>query len=160
MRSLASIGFALLALVACDAQKIVKLEPGEATEADVRKEWGTPAATYEETGGNTVLEYPRQPEGQVNYAITIGADGKLVKVSQVLKESNFVKVVNGMGPEEVRRILGKPAKMQKFELKNEEVWDWRYDDNGEAKVFSATFDADRKVSATARGVDAKRTTAP
>ena len=42
----------LLALVGCDPQKIAKLEEGVAAEADVRKQFGEPHATYSEADGS------------------------------------------------------------------------------------------------------------
>ncbi len=84
---MASLLGSLLALVGCDPQKIAKLEEGVATEADVRKQFGEPHATYSEADGSKTFEYSRQPEGQVAYMITIGADGKMSALRQVLKNS-------------------------------------------------------------------------
>lgn len=48
--------------------------------------------------------------------------------------------------EEVRRSLGKPAKMMTFERKGETVWDWRWNDGGnQPMVFSVTFDLHGRV---------------
>jgi hypothetical protein len=48
----------------------------------------------------------------------------------------------------VRRLLGMPGKIQHFELQHEEVWDWRYADSTEARVFSVTFDTSGRVTST------------
>jgi outer membrane protein assembly factor BamE (lipoprotein component of BamABCDE complex) len=147
----------LLALVGCDPQKIAKLEEGVATEADVRKEFGEPHATYSEADGSKTFEYSRQPEGQVAYMITIGADGKMSALRQVLKDSEFVKIKPGMDKSEVRRLLGKPGKTAKFDLKpDEEHWDWRWLDNQQNKLFSVTFNRDGKVMASAVSDDNER----
>jgi outer membrane protein assembly factor BamE (lipoprotein component of BamABCDE complex) len=147
----------LLALVGCDPQKIAKLEEGVATEADVRKQFGEPHATYSEADGSRTFEYSRQPEGQVAYMITIGADGKMSALRQVLKDSEFAKIKPGMDKSEVRRLLGKPAKTAKFDLKpDEEHWDWRWLDNQQNKLFSVTFNRDGKVMASAVGDDNER----
>lgn len=141
---------ALLALIGCDQQRISKLEEGVATEADVRREFGEPAAVYSEADGARTLEFPRQPQGQVNYMITIGADGKMSALRQVLKPAEFAKVVAGMDKTEVRRALGKPAKTVRFDLKpDEEHWDWRWLEGQQPKLFSVTFDRDGKVMKTA-----------
>ena len=141
---------ALLALIGCDQQRISKLEEGVATEADVRREFGEPAAVYSEADGARTLEFPRQPQGQVNYMITIGADGKMSALRQVLKPAEFAKVVAGMDKTEVRRALGKPAKTVRFDLKpDEEHWEWRWLDGPQAKLFNVTFDRDGKVMAAA-----------
>ena len=142
-----------LALAACDNQRIAKLEEGVATEADVRREFGEPAAVYAEDAGARTFEYPRQPEGRRNYMITIGADGKMSALRQVLTAENFARVRNGMDQAQVRRLLGKPARAQAYPLKNEEVWDWRFLDGGQNRSFSVTFDAGGRVSAQAIGPD-------
>ncbi|MEF7613661.1 outer membrane protein assembly factor BamE [Aquincola sp. MAHUQ-54] len=132
-------------LVACDAKRIEKLEEGVATEADVRRQFGEPAAVFDESDGGRTFDYPRQPEGQVNYLITIGPDGKMSALRQVLTPRNFEKVQPGMTPDQVRRLLGRPAQQQTYALKRETVWDWRWLDGQQAKEFSVTFDADMKV---------------
>ena len=143
----------LLALLGCDAKKIAELEEGVATEADVRAKFGEPVAVYPEEGGGKTFDYPRQPEGQRNYMITIGADGKMSALRQVLTPLNFAKVTPGLDKAQVRRLLGVPAKTQVYALKNEEVWDWRYLDSQESKLFSVTFDKDGVVLATGSMLD-------
>ena len=143
------------ALVGCDVQKIAELEVGVTTEADVRAKWGEPAAVYTEPDGSKTLEYPRQPAGQVNYMLAIGVDGKLVALRQVLKPANFAKIETGWDKARVRRLLGLPAKTQRYDLKQEETWDWRFNDNNENKLFSVTFDSGGRVTATATTIDPK-----
>ena len=143
----------LVLLAACDPQRISELEEGVATEADVRARFGEPAAVYtDETGGRT-FEYPRQPAGQVNYMITVGPDGKMTALRQVLKPANFARVVAGWDKAEVRRLLGRPAKTQRYALKQTEVWDWRFAEGNEAKLFSVTFDNDGRVTGTGTALD-------
>jgi 2-polyprenyl-6-methoxyphenol hydroxylase-like FAD-dependent oxidoreductase len=156
LTALASATMTLLA--GCDAQRIEKLEEGVATEADVRAQFGEPAAVQAEADGARTFEYPRQPEGRTNYFITIGADGKMSALRQVLNARNFAKVQPGLDKAEVRRILGRPAKTTPYELKQEEVWDWRFsDDASQPKQFSVTFDANGKVLAQAVGEDPRET---
>ena len=144
---------AVLGLAACDVQKIAELEVGVTTEADLRTKWGEPAAVYLEADGSRTLEYTRQPAGQVNYMMAIGADGKLIAMRQVLKPANFAKVESGWDKTQVRRLLGAPAKVQRYDLKQEEVWDWRFADTGENKKFSVTFDTSGRVTATSTTLD-------
>jgi hypothetical protein len=154
--------FALLAgvllLAGCDQRRIARLEEGVATEADVRREFGEPAAVFAEPDGARTFEYPRQPEGQVNYFITIGADGKMSALRQVLKPTSFDKVRPGMDKSAVRRVLGRPARMQRYANRHEEIWDWRWADGQEGKLFSVTFDDDGKVLASASTLDLSRAT--
>lgn len=153
-RRVVVLGLGLTALLAgCDPQRISELEEGVATEADVRARFGQPAAIYNEENGARTFEYPRQPAGQVNYMITVGTDGKMSALRQVLKPSNFAKVETGWDKAQVRRLLGLPAKTMRYELKNEEVWDWRFADGQENKMFSVTFDNDGRVKSSATGLD-------
>ena len=145
----------VLTLFGCDSRKIAELEEGVATEADVRARFGEPAAIYDERNGDRTFEYPRQPEGQVNYMISIGPDGKMTSLRQVLKPANFAKVTPGADRIEVRRLLGRPAHRQVFDLKKEEVWDWRFADGGESRIFSVTFDSEGHVVATGSTLDPK-----
>ena len=148
------VGSAVLAwLAACDPQRISELEEGVATEADVRARFGEPVAVYADENGNRTFEYPRQPAGQVNYMITLGPDGKMSALRQVLKPANFARVVAGWDQAQVRRLLGRPAKTQRYALKQIEVWDWRFADGNEAKLFSVTFDNDGRVTGTGTAID-------
>lgn len=146
---------ALLAAMAggCDNQKIAELEEGVSTEADVRQRFGVPEATYDEAGGARTLEYPRQPEGRRNYMITIGPDGKMSALRQVLTKPNFAKVTPGLGREQVRRLLGRPARIQAYPLQQQEVWEWRWIDEGRNASYAATFDSEGRVVAAAQGPD-------
>lgn len=150
-----------LLLIGCDQRRIDKLEEGVATETDVRQQFGEPTMVTEKADGSKWLEYPRQPEGSTNYLIVIGSDGKMVSLRQLLTPENFAKVQPGMGQIEVRRLLGKPAKEQRFAMKpDEEVWDWRFIDRrvGEVrKVFSVTFDREHRVLTTATTEDSRDT---
>jgi hypothetical protein len=151
---------ALAAVSGCDQKRIAELEEGVATEADVRARFGEPAAVYTEDNGARTFEYPRQPEGQVHYMITIGRDGKMSALRQVLKDASFVKVVPGMDKAQLRRMLGRPAKTQVHGLKQEGVWDWRFrQENNDSKLFSVTLDKNGMVVSTATALD-PRTSLP
>ncbi len=138
-------------LAACDAKNISELEEGVSTEADVRERFGAPEAVWDGEDGAQIYEYNRQPEGHVNYMITIGPDGRMAALRQVLTERNFARVLPGMAMEEVRRMLGKPMKITTYDLKRETHYDWRYMDGNnqiDAKVFTAVFDPDLRVIRT------------
>ena len=158
MRVLPLLLLSAALLVACDAKRIEKLEEGVATEADVRQQFGDPVTITEKADGSKIMEYPRQPEGSTNYLITIGADGKMSALRQLLSPANFAKVQPGLAKDDVRRMLGKPAKTQRFALKpDEEIWDWRFIEAGTPKVFSVTFGTDARVMSTAVGNDPRET---
>lgn len=143
-------------LVACDSSRIEKLEEGLSTEADVRKQFGDPVTVTEKADGSKVMAYPRQPEGSTNYLITIGADGKMSALRQLLTPTNFARVRPGLSQNEVRALLGMPAKKYQFALKpDEEIWDWRFQDGQVRKVFSVTFGSDKAVLRSEIGDDSR-----
>jgi hypothetical protein len=153
----------VLGLVGCDQQRINELEEGVATEADVRARFGEPEkvwlpadmATLPQPGaaaepGARTFEYNRQPAGKVNYMITIGADGKMSALRQVLTPQTFAKVLPGMRMEQVRKMLGKPMKVTPFVLKQQTEYDWRYlVPPNTSRIFTVVFDTDLLVVSTA-----------
>ncbi|MEG0938614.1 MAG: outer membrane protein assembly factor BamE [Comamonas sp.] len=144
--ALAAAAISALALVGCDEQKIKELEEGLSTEADVRAQFGEPERVWREEDGSRTFEYNRQPAGAKNYMITIGTDGKMSALRQVLAPHVFAKIVPGMDENAVRRMLGKPAKMMTFKLKQETDWDWNYIDPPTREMqFTVTFGPDGRV---------------
>lgn len=141
-----------LLLSACDQQRISELEEGFSTEADVRAKFGEPEAVWQDAAGNRVFEYNRQPAGTQNYMITIGADGKMAALRQVLNPQTFAKITPGMLMEEVRKMLGKPMKATFFDLKGVWHYDWRYMDGpneADKKIFTVVLDRELRVRSTA-----------
>ena len=163
----AAIAMGLLSLLAgmvgCDPQRIAELEEGVATEADVRTRFGEPEKIWDAADmaslplpgsaaarGARTFEYNRQPAGNVNYMITIGSDGKMTALRQVLAPQNFAKVLPGMPMETVRKMLGKPMKVTPYALQKTTHYDWRYlNPPTTAMIFSVVFDQDLKVVSTA-----------
>ena len=151
---LAGASALLLGLAGCDQQAIKELEEGVATEADVRARFGEPEKIWDAPDGGRTFEYNRQPAGHRNYMITIGPDGKMSALRQVLTPQNFAKVQPGMMMEEVRKMLGKPARITPFELKGEVAYDWRYLESPNTHmVFTVFFDRDYRVLRTGSVVD-------
>ncbi|XQM35041.1 Lipoprotein SmpA/OmlA domain-containing protein [Cupriavidus sp. H19C3] len=183
-RRLAVMGViaALLALVGCDQRKVdealkkagetargvwdsVKpdsqlfkgIEVGRATEDDVRRQAGKPEIVWEEADGGRRLEYPRGPEGATTWMVTIGPDGTVRRIEQVLTAENFARVRPGMSKDGVRRLLGKPTRVEAFALKQEEVWGYRwYETSTERAFFNVHFDAQGVVTTTSRSDDPSR----
>ena len=152
--ALAAAAIGALALVGCDEQKIKELEEGLSTEFDVRAKFGEPERIWQEADGSHTLEYNRQPAGAKNYMITIGQDGKMSALRQVLTPQNFAKVQPGMMMEEVRKMLGKPARITPFERQGEVAYDWRYLESPNTHmVFTVFFDRDYRVLRTGSVVD-------
>ena len=151
---LAAAVVAALALVACDQQRISELEEGLSTEAEVRERFGVPDHIWDEGGGARTLEYNRQPAGQRNYMITIGPDGKMSALRQVLTPQNFALITPGMDLGEVRRRLGRPAKVTPYALSGETHHDWRFlEPPSERKMFTVVSTDGRTVARTQVGPD-------
>jgi hypothetical protein len=132
-------------LAGCDPKRISELEEGVSTEADVRARFGEPENIWDSPAGR-VFEYNRQPQGQKNYMITIGPDGKMAALRQVLTPANFAKVQPGMAMEDLRKLLGKPARRTPYPLKNETAWEWRWmQPPNSPMVFIATLNDDQRV---------------
>ena len=151
-----AIACALLALSACDPQRISELEEGLSTEVDVRDRFGVPDQVWDDGGGSRTLEYNRQPAGLRNYMITIGPDGKMSALRQVLTPENFARIIPGMGMgmDEVRRRLGKPAKVTPLALQNETHHDWRFlEPPNTTMVFTVVADRQLRVLRTQVGPD-------
>jgi SmpA / OmlA family len=147
----------LLGLAGCDQQRIIELEEGVATEADVRAKFGEPEKIWDGEGGVRIFEYNRQPSGHRNYMISIGTDGKMAALRQVLTPQNFAKVQPGMMMEDVRKMLGKPMLVVPYELKKETYYNWRYLDSGNTSmIFSAVMDSNLKVLRTESGLDPEK----
>jgi outer membrane protein assembly factor BamE (lipoprotein component of BamABCDE complex) len=143
--------FAACWLSACDPQNISELEEGVSTEADVRDRFGTPEAVWDGPDGAQIYEYNRQPAGYQNYMITIGPDGKMTALRQVLNARSFAQIQPGMMMEDVRRLLGKPMKVTPYALSRETHYDWRWRDGpneSDAKVFTVVFDDNLRVVRT------------
>ena len=151
-----SIASAALLTVGCDNQRISELEEGVATEGDVKMKFGEPEKVWDGENGARIFEYNRQPAGTTNYMITIGTDGKMTALRQVLAPHVFAQIQPGMPMETVRRMLGKPMKITPFEIKNVWHYDWRYMDGpnkSDSKIFTVVFNTDMKVLSTGSVVD-------
>lgn len=124
LKSLATLA-AAVGFYGCDGAHLDALKPGISTVQEVRERFGPPVAEWPNTDGSITLEYPRGPEGVVCWMITVNERGILQKVEQALTEENFARIEKGWPPEQVRRLLGRPASEVTFPLKPEVVWDWR-----------------------------------
>lgn len=149
-----ALALVLLGISGCDPQRISELEEGLSTELDVRDRFGVPHHVWDEGNGARTLEYNRQPAGLRNYMITIGADGKMSALRQVLTPENFAHIAPDMGMDEVRRRLGKPAKVTPYALSGETHHDWRFlDPPNTIMLFTVITDRKMRVLRTQSGLD-------
>lgn len=144
-RLLAGI-FALLFLGACQQQGFEKLQVGVSTRQDVLQLMGEPGQVWPLDQGRQKLEYSLQPEGLVNYMLTLGADDVLVAKEQVLTRADFARVKPGMTALQVRALLGQPATQRTYELQQQSIWTWRFMDTGNQRmIFHVSLDAHDQV---------------
>ncbi len=136
-----------LGLPGCDQAALQELRPGVSTAQEVRQRMGPPNHEWQNEDGSVTWEFSRQPQGTVCYMATIGPDQVLRGIDQVLNESTFERLKPGMTSPEVLRRLGRPAKREFFELKQQHVWSWLIDNKLPAVqvYFTVTFNADGRV---------------
>ena len=145
---------ALVVLAGCDGQRIHALEEGVSTEAQVRQQFGEPERIWPEADGARTLEYNRQPAGLRNYMISIGPDGRMTALRQVLTPENFKRVRPGASQDEVRRLLGRPMRVIRYDWREESEWDWRFlQPPATNMMFSVTFDDQGHVLRSASTID-------
>ncbi|MCK9381633.1 MAG: outer membrane protein assembly factor BamE [Sulfuritalea sp.] len=139
-----------LALAACASYDGAGLRPG-ASGDEVRSVMGEPGTIWREADGGATWEYPRGPQGVHTYMARLGSDGRLREIRQVLNTETFASIRPGTTTrEEVRRLLGAPARELYFVLKDERVWDYRYYDvvSKYDYAFSVHFNPAGVVSGT------------
>ena len=101
------------------------LVPGQSTEADVRASMGTPTDTRVEADGGRVWEYARGAAGYHTYMVSMGPDGRVKEVVQVLTEERLARIVPGKTARpEVRQLLGRPSYEDTYGVGL--TWSWRY----------------------------------
>lgn len=130
-------------LVSCKAYLGYELKPGRDNLETVLHALGQPAMRWQNDDGTEQLAFPRGPAGFNTYMVTIGADGKLQQIVNVLDQKYFALIRPGMNKDEVLRILGPsyPGWTAYFERRDELVWEWRYCDAwNEAARFDVLFD--------------------
>lgn len=142
--------FAMLAsLGGCDYFAQKELRPGVSTADDVRRLMGQPGMVWEQAGGGQVLEFVRGPEGAETYMVEIDPEGRYVGMRNVLVQETFDRIRAGMQQDEVRRMLGKPGEVERFPLRQEEVWSWRFSgDYNRQDMFNVHFGPDGQVRTT------------
>ena len=144
-------------LAGCDNDRIAATQPGLTTEAEVLSQWGQPENVWVNPQGQRVLEYNRQPNGYANYMITVGNDGRVVSLRNVLTPATFAQIRPGMHIEDVRKLLGRPASVVPYDVRGEIVYEWRWREEATAspdfRRFVVTTDRQFVVKHTADVVE-------
>ncbi|MEC5399072.1 outer membrane protein assembly factor BamE domain-containing protein [Uliginosibacterium sp. H1] len=139
-----------IGLTACASFIPFTIEQGQTREHVVSKA-GRPAHVWKNADGTETLEYPQQPYGTACYMVTVGADGKVLRVDNALQPENLARVAAGMSEEQVLRLLGSPRQTNTYKLSGETVLDWNVRDPGvmSGMRFNVHF-KDGKVARTSQ----------
>ena len=140
------LGMGLLmaaALVGCASPRA--LVPDQSTAADVRNRIGRPTDIRFAANGDELWEYATGPSGTETYLVRIAKDGKVLKVTQLLTEERFRRIVEGKTTKaEVRDLLGQPA--DESYLPSGLVWEWRAHLGPQDGILAVRFDKNDIVS--------------
>ena len=120
----------ILSLSAC-APMLRRTPAVGAPLAEVTAKLGRPDAVYPDPEGGQVLEYRGQPMGQFQHMARIGPDGRLLSYEQVLTSQNFANVkIDNWTKDDVLRHFGRPAQASRAGVGDDEVWSYRYKEQG------------------------------
>jgi len=94
--------------------------------ADIEQRLGAPTAVHALPDG-TRLQYSRQPSGQQVFNLDLDAQGRLVRVDQVLDVEWLQRIeLDRWTREDVLRQFGKPAVVERVARFEGDVWTYRY----------------------------------
>ena len=122
---------------------------------EARSALGRPTGTYTLPGGGTRLQYSNQPFDQSVWNADFDAQGRLVRVDQVMTDAAFSQVRAGKDTrEDVLRGFGAPAQTFDYRLVNESAWMYRYYTYGNFRAaMFVYFDPKGTVLRTESGLD-------
>jgi hypothetical protein len=136
----AILGLAAAALAGCDKVAEHRLIPGQHSEHDVRQLMGVPTLVWDRPDGSKEWDFVRAPQGIETLRVTIGPDGRYRGMTNLLTEANFANAKPGMTGEELTRLFSRPTDVERYPLKPEVVWSWRYQDGVNRARFNVHFD--------------------
>ena len=145
----------LFGLGGCERYLMEDIRPGVTHQSEVQEHMGPPGIEWRNDDGSVVWEYSMQPAGVTCYHLTIDSGGVIQKVEQVFTEARRASIQPGMTEQQVRHLIGKPARQFAFPNKGEVVWDWLVDDRmpAESKFFNVFFDQAGVVTRTGYQVE-------
>ncbi|MGH6610280.1 MAG: hypothetical protein ACRECQ_08495 [Burkholderiaceae bacterium] len=143
---------AIAALTACATPP--SLPPGTSIE-QARATLGRPTANPALPGGGSRLQYSNQPFDQSVWNADFDAQGRLVRVEQVMTDEAFGRVQSGKDTQkDVLRDFGQPAEVIGYSLRNETAWMYRYLTHGNFKAaLFFYFDPAGVAKRTETGLD-------
>jgi hypothetical protein len=118
-------GLLLAALAGC--ANPTSVAPGTPL-ADVEQGYGKPSYTCTRPDGTRRVVWSQQPSGSYAWGTDVDAQGRVVKVEEVLNDTHFRLMREDWTPEQVRCEFGQPAEIREAGLgeKREVVWSYRY----------------------------------
>lgn len=132
------------------------LAVGSSTGAQVEALMGPAAMRVAQPDGGAVLYFPRGPEGRHTFAVTVGPDGVMRSIDQRLTLANFNKLMVGKTTSrEVRELFGPadPHATTTLALSRREVWEYKWLDYQEKRVFWFQFSEDGLLRETINSRD-------
>lgn len=130
------------------------LVPGSSTAEDVRAALGEPAKVWDDGGGAQSWEYPGGYAGLESWMIRLDPQGVVKAADQVRDDRFFGRVTVGQqGQEDVRRILGAPSEITRFDRRGQTVWDYRYREVLRVARFHVVFNEQGQVVDTLRTIE-------
>lgn len=103
-------------------------------QAEVEEGMGKPTLVVPLPEGGQRLIYSQQPAGQQVYHMDFDARHKLVRVEQVLDTAHFFALRNGVDTrDDVYRMFGPPAKVERVYSFKGDIWTYRFLDNTVAR---------------------------
>jgi len=125
-----SVVLLALALAACAAMGGAKLVPGQSNAGDVQAAMGAPAEKTTNAAGESVWFYTSAPNGRTTHAVRMRSDGTVLGVEQRLTSAYWSRIVpQQTTAKEVRELLGPPALVQHWGLRNVDEWDYKVEEN-------------------------------
>lgn len=131
----------LAALLGC-ASSAGTLQVGQA-ETDVLGIMGQPTGRYTLPAGGQRLEYATGPNGVHTWMVDVDTQHRVTGVAQVLQQTYFDQVTQGMSHDALLRLLGRPAD-KAGEWQGRETWSWRFE-TYDCVWLRVTLSAQRQV---------------
>lgn len=154
--------FAAALLSGCASYTGAGLQPGVASQAEVRAQMGTPAAVHKARPGAGYAEsweYPHGPAGRHTFMVRFDAAGKLVRIDQVLVARTLTAITYGTDTQaDVRALLGRPGTITgPNRLYGGDIWGYAAYDGQRKIILSVSFDAQGRAQAAGESPDPEET---
>lgn len=112
-----------------------------APESEVQRTMGKPAMEFDLPDGSRQLVFPTGPLGTQTFMVYV-KDGNVRRAEQVLTDDTFARIQTGVATrEDVRRAIGPPYRVVRFDNLRQVAWDYRFRDTwGYLADFSVMVD--------------------